>query len=402
MFYHLKNYFYSESQKRINNRIDSINQKRLEQKRAGKKVSKLTKGKLYPNKTQKIIKLLTTNDIDVTSEFLSPAIANSILFNMKYMEDKVIYQNEEDKEGVQFKKEKRENLEFLNVSEIYWGTDEEMDMFSWKFHFLANLFRDILDHQFEEACFDREENREKARELVEETLQEYVPYASYQAYEQVFSQEDAHAEFIEYQLGEYTPTLLDIHYKEQHVNAFEGAIFYFCQLTLSDTLVDKFSFIINQPLKYESKEKKRFVVKYTEANFRYFDPFIISYIEYTLIPILEYRKNFIQFSLGKRVYQLIVQDLEMESFIEFQNLTNGKNKDTYDKFIESEAYILGLIELLEASSSYRDRLSDIQLNSHGDIELQYFNSEVFKEDTSDKYFSSQRSAYLKNLSVKNL
>lgn len=145
----------------------------------------MTKGKLYPNKTQKIIRLLTTDAIDITSEFLSPAIANSILFNMKY-EDKVIYQNEEDKEGKQFKKEKRENLEFLNVSEIYWGTDEEMDMFSWKFHFLANLFRDILDHQFEEACFDREENREKARELVEETLQEYVPYASYQAYEQVF------------------------------------------------------------------------------------------------------------------------------------------------------------------------------------------------------------------------
>ncbi|EGV10947.1 hypothetical protein HMPREF1042_0286 [Streptococcus constellatus subsp. pharyngis SK1060 = CCUG 46377] len=67
----------------------------------------MTKGKLYPNKTQKIIKLLTTNDIDVTSEFLSPAIANSILFNMKYMEDKVIYQNEEDKEGVQFKKKTR-------------------------------------------------------------------------------------------------------------------------------------------------------------------------------------------------------------------------------------------------------------------------------------------------------
>lgn len=401
MFYHLKKYIYSESQKRINNRIDSINQKRLEQKRAGKRVSKLTKGKLYPNKTQKIIRLLTTDAIDITSEFLSPAIANSILFNMKY-EDKVIYQNKEDKEGKQFKKEKRENLEFLNVSEIYWGTDEEMNTSSWKFHFLANLFRDILDHQFEEDCFDIEENREKVRELVEETLQEYVPYASYQAYEQVFTKEDFHAEFIEYQLGEYTPTLLDIHYKERHVNAFEGAIFYFCQLALSDTLVDKFSFLINQPLRYESKEKKQFVVKYTEANFRYFDKFIISFIEYTLIPILEDRKNFIQFSLGKRVYQLIVQDLEMEAFIEFQNLTNGKNKDTYDKFIESEAYILGLIELLEASSSYLDRLSDIQLNSHGDIELQYFNSKVFKEDTSDKYFSSQRCAYLKNLSMEKL
>ncbi|WP_037589636.1 hypothetical protein, partial [Streptococcus anginosus] len=48
--------------------------------------------------------------------------------------------------------------------------------------------------------------------------------------------------------------------------------------------------------------------------------------EYTLIPILEDRKNFIQFSLGKRVYQLIIQDLEMEAFIEFQNLTNGKIK----------------------------------------------------------------------------
>lgn len=363
MYESIKKFFFTSAQRRIKNRVEQINEKRRILRQSGKmqyKNLKLLKPThIYPNKP-KLIKDILNGGGENIGHFLSPSIATAILENIKLIPER--HTNSADSELQ--KKMRMENLEFVNMSELYWGNDEYLLSQEGQFSFFFYLFNDLLQSP-------------DYGEKIEQYLIDYIPFATHSAYETGLKKNKDLIYYTNYSFDE-------------NVDVFAEAVYYFCKIGYLEELMEKFVELIHTKFEYESKDSDgRYIKKETDTGFSVFEKIFDQFVKENVLPLIEETDQ--SSSLGKRVHDILVADLlHMNSRLLYLDMSISPEAHDYHLTIGEEHEMDVMQNLVDASGKYVDELHNVQIQMYGDIEFEYFNSEVFLLRQREKYFSMKR------------
>lgn len=363
MYESIKKFFFTSAQRRIKNRVEQINEKRRILRQSGKmqyKNLKLLKPThIYPNKP-KLIKDILNGGGENIGHFLSPSIATAILENIKLIPER--HTNSADSELQ--KKMRMENLEFVNMSELYWGNDEYLLSQEGQFSFFFYLFNDLLQSP-------------DYGEKIEQYLIDYIPFATHSAYETGLKKNKDLIYYTNYSFDE-------------NVDVFAEAVYYFCKIGYLEELMEKFVELIHTKFEYESKDSDgRYIKKETDTGFSVFEKIFDQFVKENVLPLIEETDQ--SSSLGKIVHDILVADLlHMNSRLLYLDMSISPEAHDYHLTIGEEHEMDVMQNLVDASGKYVDELHNVQIQMYGDIEFEYFNSEVFLLRQREKYFSMKR------------
>lgn len=369
MFNNLIQYYLKSAQLRINNRIGAINKERSILKASGdiryKELRAIRNTHLYSNKP-KIIKEIREGKSEILIDKLSVIVAESLIDNLKLKPDFNSYSSNKNDE-INMKKS---NLEFVSLKELLWGFDfdyTEVD----KFNFFLNLFLDL-------------EIVDEYSSLVREILIDYVPYARYIALEKAVSED--------YEFG----SIFSPDYKNNNIDVFAESVFAFCSSNASNEMMSRFSKFLLTPFTYESKDENgRYLKKTAVVNFQNFEQAFSQVLSHILEPLDGVETYH---SLGKRAYDIIIDDFKIDSDLMFYGMSRGPESYGYYLTASEKSDIDVLSDLLEASEIYIEKLIHAQLDFYGNIEQLYFESDMFTVNAT-RYFSEER--FYKMLDEKN-
>ncbi|HFI0812868.1 TPA: hypothetical protein ACGO1J_001491, partial [Streptococcus suis] len=353
----------------IKNRIDVINEERTILRGSGdiryKKLRAIRNTHLYSNKP-KTIKEIREGKSEILIDKLTVIVAESLIDNLKLKPDFNSYSSNKNDE-INMKKS---NLEFVSLQELLWGFDfdyTEVD----KFNFFLNLFLDL-------------EIVDEYSSLVREILIDYVPYARYIALEKAVSED--------YEFG----SMFAPDYKNNNIDVFAEAVYAFCMSDASDEVMTLFVEFLHTPYTYESKDSDgRFLIKNSSVNYQNFEQAFSKVLDNVLKPISQietYR------SLGKRVYDIVIDDSEIDSDLLRYSMVRSPESYGYYLTKTEKPDVEVMSTLLEASDSYIEKLMQIQQDFYRNIEQLYFESDVFTVNAT-QYFSEER--FYKMLDEKN-
>ena len=213
MVTNLLKYYLSNCQKRINERIELINSRRVSLRNSRdiryKKLKKIRNTHIYKNKP-KIIKEIRELDSNILVEKLSLTVAQSLIDNIKLKPDLITTSSiKSDEERM-----RSENLEFRTLQELFWGFDKEFTQKD-KFNFFLNLFLDL-------------ESDEEYSFYIQKILLDYVPYARELAFEQ----------YTEHYKN--YDCIFENDSKNNHVDTFAESVYLFCLSDVSETIMENF------------------------------------------------------------------------------------------------------------------------------------------------------------------
>lgn len=359
------NYFCKLSQERLNNKIIAIKNERkiLKEKPLYSDLKpKITNTDLYKNKPKIIAEILNGEHTEL-KKLLTLTIANSIKENMKLKPN--ARTNPDDSE---LRKElKKDNMEFLSVSEIFWG--EESDITDKESNIYHNLILCI--------CLDFLED-EESRDIVNKKLMEYIPYATYIGYEKSIKQ---------FKNKEHAYMLYNDKYRHTNVDVFCEAVYYFSKSDEAIKLAKLFAECINNKVKYDSKDDKG---KYMpKKELVYFNNFDKAFAEYKCRFLDIFKESEGITSLGERVYNLILEEHNVAYYLcsremeiepgtaDEQLTTTGKPRFNVMKMF------------LYTNREYIENLENIQIELIGNIEEEYLKELPFGKYKS-RYFSYER------------
>ena len=355
------NYFCKLSQDRLKERIKLINNERKilkEKPRYRNLKNKITCTELYKNKP-KIIKNILNEDYTQLKNLLTYTIAESIKENMK-LKPEAITNNYDDKLSTQLK---RENREFLSVSEIFWGTREEI--LSTDSGIYYNL---ILNF-----CLDfLEDNR--TRYIMNKNLINYIPYARYVSYEDTIKRSNDNS---------LMSLLIGDSFRNNNIDVLGEAIYNFSKSNKAREVANLFVECINSKVAYDSKDSYgEYDKKYKDV---YFKNFRIAFEQNLdkFLEIISLDEN----NLGERVYNIIKEDCKLIYEIEHAELS-GFMKDRYLTLTGEPLYEV-YRNLLISNSNYINDLINFQKNFEGDIEEEYFDKNPFG-DYKSQYYCEER------------
>ena len=370
MVTNLLKYYLSNCQKRINERIELINSRRVSLRNSRdiryKKLKKIRNTHIYKNKP-KIIKEIRELDSDILVEKLSLTVAQSLIDNIKlkpYLISTSSIKSDEERM-------RSENLEFRTLQELFWGIDKEFTQKD-KFNFFLNLFLDL-------------ESDEEYSFYIEKILLDYVPYARELAFEQ-YTEHYKNYECI-----------FENDSKNNHVDIFAESVYLFCLSDVSETIFENFLEFLRSDYTYESKDSNgRYQLKKEIIHFQNFEEAFRKSNKDILEPILKKNTNN---SLGNRAYSILLDDLKLGD--ELMILDISRSSEEYGNYItraeKNEMDVM--LELLEASEVYIEQLENLQKDIFGNIEQEYFDSEMFLIKASHR-FSEDR--FLELLEIKQI
>lgn len=357
MFNNLLNYYMKNTQKRINDRIEAINEKRITLRKSGnisyKSLKSIKNSHLYANRP-KIIKSIRESEPNEIIGLLTLTVAKSIVKNLKVKPNlKTSSVNIEEET-----KMKTQNLEFTSLQELYFGFDLEYTDID-KFEFFLNLFLDLkINGLFWES--------------IQSVLKEYIPYAVYCASEQAFQEN--------YMVEE----LFNTNFRDKNIDVFAESVFLFCQTPKSNIIMERFVQFLHDGYSYDSKDSEgRYIKKNEIINFKNFNEALKASISFVLEPILEIE---IVHSLGERAYNIILEDFRVNTDLYFNSIFEHR-RGPFTK--TDKLYFDVLVELALAGQRYIEEIKKIQYDLYGNIESEYFNSEVFREKATS-FFSERR------------
>lgn len=354
---YILNYFCKLSQERLNNKIKIINNERelLREKPLYKDLKKrITCTDLYKNKP-KIIKNILNEDYTQLKDLLSYTIAESIKENMK-LKPEVKTKTIDDNLSIQLK---RENREFLSVLEIFWGNMED----------ILNSDSEIYYNLIFNFCLDFLKD-ERTKNIMNKNLINYIPYARYMSYEDAIK---------EYGDSELMSLLIEENYKKANVDILGEAIYNFSKSEKAIKVANIFVEFINSEVVYDSKDSNRSYEKKV-ANI-YFKNFHIAFEQYLdkFIEIISLNDN----NLGERAYDIIKEDCKLIYEINFAGMS-GVTEDRH-LTLAGEPFYDVYRRFSTANSNYINELIVFQKNLEGDIEMEYFNKELFDEYKTQYY-----------------
>lgn len=354
---YILNYFCKLSQERLNDKIITINNERelLREKPLYKDLKKrITCTDLYKNKP-KIIKNILNEDYTQLKDLLSYTIAESIKENMK-LKPEVKTKTIDDNLSIQLK---RENREFLSVLEIFWGNMED----------ILNSDSEVYYNLIFNFCLDFLKD-ERTQDIMNKNLINYIPYARYMSYE------DAIKECGD---SELMSLLIEENYKKTNVDILGEAIYNFSKSEKAIKVANIFVEFINSEVVYDSKDSNRSYEKKV-ANI-YFKNFHIAFEQYLdkFIEIISLNDN----NLGERAYDIIKEDCKLIYEINFAGMS-GVTEDRH-LTLAGEPFYDVCRRLSTANSNYINELIVFQKNLEGDIEMEYFNKELFDEYKTQYY-----------------
>lgn len=354
---HILNYFCKLSQDRLKERIKLINNERKilkEKPRYRKLKNKITCTELYKNKP-KIIKNILNEDYTQLKNLLTYTIAESIKENMK-LKPELITDNDDDKLSTQLK---RENREFLSVSEIFWGNTED----------ILNFESEIYYNLILNFCLDFLADK-RTQYLMNKNLINYIPYARYISYE------DAIKESVDSELMSF---LINENYKKANIDILGEAIYNFSKSNKAREVANLFLKCINSKVVYDSKDSNG---KYIPKNeYVYFKNFHIAFEQNLdeFLKIISLNEN----NLGERAYNIIKEDCKLIYEITHVEMS-GVMEDRYLTVTEKPLYDV-YRKLSASNSNYINELIVFQKDLEGDIEKEYFNKKLFDEYKSQYY-----------------
>lgn len=354
---YILNYFCKLSQERLNNKIKIINNERelLREKPLYKDLKKrITCTDLYKNKP-KIIKNILNEDYTQLKDLLSYTIAESIKENMK-LKPEVKTKTIDDNLSIQLK---RENREFLSVLEIFWGNMED----------ILNSDSEIYYNLIFNFCLDFLKD-ERTQNIMNKNLINYIPYARYMSYEDAIK---------EYGDSELMSLLIEENYKKANVDILGEAIYNFSKSEKAIKVANLFVEFINSEVVYDSKDSNRIYEK--KVTNVYFKNFHIAFEQYLdkFIEIISLNDN----NLGERAYDIIKEDCKLIYEINFAGMS-GVTEDRH-LTLAGEPFYDVYRRLSTANSNYINELIVFQKNLEGDIEMEYFNKELFDEYKTQYY-----------------
>lgn len=355
------NYFCKLSQARLNNKIITINNEReiLRKKPLYRDLKKrITCTDLYKNKP-KIIKKILNEDYTQLKNLLTYTIAESIEENMK-LKPEAKTNNTDDELSTQLK---RENREFLSVSEIFWGTREEI--LSTDSGIYYNL---ILNF-----CLDfLEDNR--TRYIMNKNLINYIPYARYVSYEDAIKRSNDNS---------LMSLLIGDSFRNDNIDVLGEAIYNFSKSNKARKVASLFVKCINSIVSYDSKDSNgRYKKKDENVYFKNFQIVFEQNLD-KFLEIISFDEN----NMGERVYNIIKEDCELIYEIEHAEMS-GFIQDRYLTTSGEPLYEV-YRNLFTSNSNYVNDLIDFQKKLEGDIEEEYFYKKPFNEFKSG-YFSYER------------
>ena len=90
-------------------------------------------------------------------------------------------------------------------------------------------------------------------------------------------------------------------------------------------------------------------------------------------------------SLGKRVYDIVIDDSEIDSDLLRYSMVRSPESYGYYLTKTEKPDVEVMSTLLEASDSYIEKLMQIQQDFYGNVEKEYFNSEMFSPNATEFY-----------------
>ncbi|MBD3949425.1 hypothetical protein I4Q36_06945 [Tuanshanicoccus lijuaniae] len=354
MFNNLLNYYLKHAQNRINQRIEEINNERKALKDSGdtryKDLKSINNTQLYRHKP-KTIKEIRESNTEVLSKKLTITVAESLKANIKLKPDLITTSTIKDEEMDM----KKSNLEFVSVQDLLWGFTEEYTEFD-KFNFFLNLFLDL-----------RKTN--EYYQLVFDIVIDYVPFAKYLATGR------AHQKY---------PFIIPREFKNTNVDLLAEAVYFFCRTYESEEIMQLFTKFLHSTYKYESKDSNgRFQIKTGIISFQNFEEAFTSTLKEILEPLW---KRDPSYSLGKRAYDIVMEDMRLESAYNYlSSLGDGYINYTTSGKLETDVWS----ELMDETESYIEKLIYAQKEFYGDVEKEYFMSELFMKNATE-FFSEDR------------
>ncbi len=339
-FIYSANFFYYNCSKRIREKMDSINQlidkygytsSRLPANRSTARKPKISRNAITLDYQREFSRALSNRITQKNPNFITPALAEDIL-NFCKPEESFIRQL--DKDGFD-----SYEYEFESVSEIYWGTYEEL--YENEELFFYAIIKDMI-------------NSTDEKHFIENILIDYVPFAYLTALNEI----DLNLPPEAVSIFDYSPDLPNL--KESQKIISEAISRLYQQFKVKHTLTKMFfDFLSSNPKEVEFKNMQ------TE-----FKNFINIYLK----PILE---NMItdENSLGKRVYELFKAD-GRTYFISSITRTNLSENDKH---------------LLDATINYCNTLRELQLEKENGLqnisdELEHYTETIAVSIlTLDKY-----------------
>lgn len=361
-------YFCKLSQERLNNKIIEIKNERriLKEKPLYSDLKpKITNTDLYKNKPKIIAEILNGKYTEL-KKLLTLTIANSIKENMKLKPN--VHTNPDDSELKE--KLKKDNMEFLTVSEIFWG--KESDITDKESNIYHNLILFI--------CLDFLED-EESRDIVNKKLMEYIPYATYIGYEKASEQ---------LKNKEHAYMLYTDKYRHTNVDVFCEAVYYFSKSDEAIKLAKLFAECINNKIKYDSKDDKGKYMQKTELV--YFNNFDKAFTEYKCRFLEVFKESEGITSLGVRVYNLLLEEHKIGYYLCCREMEIEPGTVDENLTKSGKPYFNMMSKFLNTNREYVENLKNIQIELIGNIEEEYLKELPFGEYKS-RYFSYERQFY---------
>lgn len=362
MFSNLKNHYVGRAQNRINCRIETIDKERKVLKESENNMyaglKPLRNTHLYKNKPS-LIENIKSASIDKVMRLLTVTIAEALVENVKLKPNLITTSPVKDEEI----KMKKNNLEFLSPQEVIWGCEDEVMSKEGKFYFLLNLFVDLADD-------------EKYAPIIRSILIDYVPFATYEALEKSVN-EDTHFGSV------FAPD-----YKNSNIDVFAESIYFFCLNNESDKIMKRFTDFLYGQYEYESKDEKgRYLKKSEIVNFQNFDKAFQEKLDDVLSPIYAMETYS---SLGKRAYDIIIDDFKINSELQYYDMITSPESYDHSTLTWNEKKLNDVFYYLYSTSEkYIEQLKQIQNDLYGNIEKEYFDSQMFQQNSSP-YYSEER------------
>lgn len=360
MFTSLLNYYLKNAQDRINERIEVINKKRSALRSSGSSLysdlKPIRNSHLYKNKPT-TIKVIRESDPDQLYTKMTVRVAKSLLENIKLKPNFKSYSSNKDEELEM----KKKNFEFNSLQEIFWGLDESYTN-SDKFNFVLNLFLDLSKHPVYSST-------------TYSILIDYVPLARYKALDKAIDEDQEFGSM-------FVPD-----YKNENIDVFAEAVYFFCMQTESDKIMDRFIEFLHLEYKYESKDQTgHFLWKSDIIHFQNFNEAFQKNLKNILEPILSMEMHQ---SLGKRVYDITLDNFKINSKLMEISMVRGPEEYGHHLTMAEKNDVDVMSALLSVNKIYIDKLIEAQQDIFGDIEQMYFNS-MFSSLPTTSYFSEER------------
>lgn len=360
MFTSLLIYYLKNAQDRINERIEVINKKRSALRSSGSSLysdlKPIRNSHLYKNKPT-TIKVIRESDPDQLYTKMTVRVAKSLLENIKLKPNFKSYSSNKDEELEM----KKKNFEFNSLQEIFWGLDESYTN-SDKFNFVLNLFLDLSKHPVYSST-------------TYSILIDYVPLARYKALDKAIDEDQEFGSM-------FVPD-----YKNENIDVFAEAVYFFCMQTESDKIMDRFIEFLHLEYKYESKDQTgHFLWKSDIIHFQNFNEAFQKNLKNILEPILSMEMHQ---SLGKRVYDITLDNFKINSKLMEISMVRGPEEYGHHLTMAEKNDVDVMSALLSVNKIYIDKLIEAQQDIFGDIEQMYFNS-MFSSLPTTSYFSEER------------